>query len=135
MTSFGRRLQEERTRLGLSQEDFAQIGGIKRTSQHLYEKDVRSPDAEYLAKISAAGVDIGYLVLGRPSSLTVGGPVIAVSQAIAAYRAVEEFSRKHGDAASVQERERLFEFLCSNLSPESSGSPELLRAKLRSKTG
>lgn len=135
MRSFGRRLHEERTRLGLSQEHFAEIGGVKRSSQHLYEKDVRNPDAAYLVKIHAAGADVGYLITGRPTQQTAGGPVISVAQALAAYCAVEEFALKHGEAASLQERQRLFEFLCNTMSTETTGAPELLKANLRSRTG
>lgn len=130
MSSFGRRLLEERVRLGLSQEGFAEVGGVKRSSQHLYEKDVRHPDAAYLAKIHARGADVGYLITGRPTPQTVGGPVISVAQALAAYCAVEDFSLKHGEAASPPERQRLFEFLCNTMSAESTGSPERLQATL-----
>jgi transcriptional regulator with XRE-family HTH domain len=117
MSSFGSRLQEERARLGISQQQFAELGGIKRSSQYLYEHDARCPDAEYLARIARAGVDIAYLIEGQsrpqveavPSSLT-------EAQALAAFRAVEAFTRKHEAAGvSLQERERFFSFLCHTL--------------------
>lgn len=131
MSSFGRRLLEERLRLGLSQESFAEVGGIKRSSQHLYEKDVRHPDAVYLAKIHAAGADLGYLITGRPNRHHDGQPVVSIAQALVAYRAVDAFSRQHGEAASQQELERLFEFLCSGMSVETEGASALLEiAKL-----
>lgn len=60
----GIRLKNERERLGLSQSDFAALAEIGRKSQFNYETGERSPDAQYLAAISAAGADIGYIVTG-----------------------------------------------------------------------
>lgn len=125
MSSFGRRLLEERLRLGLSQEGFAEVGGIKRSSQHLYEKDVRHPDAAYLAKIHAAGADLGYLFTGRPSRQYDGQPVVSIAKALIAYRTVDAFARKHGEAASQQELERLFEFLCNGMPVETDANLDL----------
>lgn len=135
MSSFGRRLLEERLRLGLSQESFAEVGGVKRSSQHLYEKDVRHPDAAYLARIHAAGADLGYLFTGRPGRQHDGQPVVSIAQALVAYRAVDAFTRKHGEAASQQERERLFEFLCSGMSGETEGTSDLLEVAKLSRAG
>jgi transcriptional regulator with XRE-family HTH domain len=135
MSSFGRRLLEERLRLGLSQESFAEVGGVKRSSQHLYEKDVRHPDAAYLAKIHAAGADLGYLFTGRPSRQHDGQPVVSIAQALVAYRAVDAFARKHGEAASQQERERLFEFLCSGMPVETEGTSDLRELAKLSRAG
>lgn len=135
MATLGRRLHQERVRLGLSQQQFAEIGGVKRSSQHLYEHDVRRPDADYLAKIQAAGADVGFLISGRATTLSAGGPVLEVIKAISAFRAVEEFTRKHGgDTVPYLERERLFEFLCTTLAgePGAVGSNEL-QAQLAAK--
>lgn len=135
MSSFGRRLVEERLRLGLSQESFAEVGGIKRSSQHLYEKDVRNPDAAYLTKIHAAGADLGYLFTGRASRQHDGQPIVSIAQALAAYRAVDAFARKHGEAATQQELERLFEFLCSGMSAETESASDLSKIAMLSRTG
>lgn len=117
--SFGRRLRQERKRLGLSQEQFAELGGVKRSSQHLYEHDVRRPDSDYLSKIQAGGADVGFLISGNATAVSAGGPVLSVSDALAAFRAVDEFARKHGlDVMPVKERERLFEFLCTTMAAE-----------------
>lgn len=64
MDSFGNRLRTERTRLGMNQEEFAACGGVQRNAQARYEKDERSPDAEYLSAIAAHGVDVLYVVTG-----------------------------------------------------------------------
>jgi transcriptional regulator with XRE-family HTH domain len=114
--SFGRRLQSERARLGLSQLAFAELGGVKRSSQFLYERDSRHPDVEYLLRIQGAGVDVGFLLGGDRAAALSSDPRITEAQALSAFRAVEEFTRKHeGQGVSAQERERLFSFLCSTL--------------------
>lgn len=123
--SFGRRLQSERARLGLSQIAFAELGGVKRSSQFLYERDSRHPDVEYLLRVQRAGVDVGFLLGGGRAAAVDGDPRITEAQALSAFRAVEEFTRKHeGQGVSAQERERLFSFLCSTLArtPDSEGA-------------
>ena len=119
MTSFGRRLRQERKRLSLSQEQFAELGGVKRSSQHLYEHDVRRPDTDYLARIHGAGADVSFLLTGRASASSDGEPVLSVSEALAAFRAVADFVRSQGDdAVPLEERQRLFEFLCATVAAE-----------------
>lgn len=65
MLNIGERLKEERVRLGFNQAEFAAFGGVAKTSQFNYEKGDRSPDADYLAAVSAKGVDILYVVTGE----------------------------------------------------------------------
>lgn len=61
----GARLRGERERLGLNQMDLAGCAGIGRKSQFNYESGDRLPDAGYLAAVSAAGVDVRYVVTGE----------------------------------------------------------------------
>jgi len=69
----GSRLREERERLGLNQEGFGQLGGVRKQAQLLYEKDERKPDSEYLAAVAAAGVDVLFVLTGqRQSGLPAG---------------------------------------------------------------
>jgi transcriptional regulator with XRE-family HTH domain len=63
--SFGKRLAEERKRLGLKQAEFVARLGIDVPRQSLYENDRRELRADYLARIAEAGVDIVYVVTGR----------------------------------------------------------------------
>ncbi len=65
MFPFGQRLREERLRLGLSQDQLAEIGGVQRRTQHNYEKGERAPDGVYLAKIAGVGADILYVLTAR----------------------------------------------------------------------
>lgn len=65
MGSIGDRIREERERLGIkNQTEFGQLGGVERNAQSQYERNIRCPDAEYLRKIAAMGVDILYVVTG-----------------------------------------------------------------------
>lgn len=64
MDSFGERLRSERERLGLTQDEFSEKGGVKKRAQINYEKGERSPDSEYLAAITGIGVDIVYVITG-----------------------------------------------------------------------
>lgn len=61
---FGRRLREERVRLGLNQVEFAKLAGTSDRSQLAYENGKTAPTTAYLFRLSDHGVDIGYLVTG-----------------------------------------------------------------------
>lgn len=65
--STGKRLREERRRLGYSQADFAEVAGVSRAAQIKYEKGERHPDARYLAAIAEAGADVLYILTGDRS--------------------------------------------------------------------
>lgn len=65
MTQVGNRLRDERLRIGLSQDEFAAVGGVSRRSQSAYEADERSPDANYLLAVRDLGVDIFYVLTGE----------------------------------------------------------------------
>lgn len=63
--SVGNRLQSERKRLGLSQEDFAKQMGVSLSSQKRYETGEREPAATYLDKLDTIGADSIYVLSGR----------------------------------------------------------------------
>lgn len=63
--SFGKRLAEERKRLGLKQAEFADLVGTDVPKQSLYENDRRELRADYLARLAEAGIDIVYILTGR----------------------------------------------------------------------
>lgn len=65
MDTIGERLRAERDRLGMNQDDFGALGGVKKRAQITYEKNERLPDAEYLRGIAAAGVDVVYVLIGQ----------------------------------------------------------------------
>ncbi|MET3181025.1 UNVERIFIED_ORG: transcriptional regulator with XRE-family HTH domain [Variovorax guangxiensis] len=64
MPDFSERLKAERSRLQLSQAAMAEAGGVGLNSQSNYENGHRSPDAAYLARMAAIGVDVTYLLTG-----------------------------------------------------------------------
>ena len=68
MPLFGDRLLEERKRLGLSQDGIAERCGVTLRSQRNYEKGDRSPDAAYLERVAAIGVDVRYVITGERSA-------------------------------------------------------------------
>ncbi|WP_083269343.1 helix-turn-helix domain-containing protein [Pseudomonas salomonii] len=70
--SAGECLREERGRLGLKQEEMAQIGGVTRNTQGSYERDERRPDTGYLKALHAVGLDVLYVVTGVRTPVPVG---------------------------------------------------------------
>jgi transcriptional regulator with XRE-family HTH domain len=62
--SIGDRLRDERMRLGLTQDAFADQVDVGRRTQGNYESGERSPDAEYLAAAAALGVDVMFVITG-----------------------------------------------------------------------
>ncbi|AXI82847.1 helix-turn-helix transcriptional regulator [Xylella taiwanensis] len=69
-SEIGARLQRERKRLGMNQNQLAEVASVKRNAQSHYEKGERFPDANYLAAVAQAGVDVGYVLTGIPSSVS-----------------------------------------------------------------
>jgi transcriptional regulator with XRE-family HTH domain len=116
--SLGVRLRQERKRIGLTQEEFAALGGVKRVSQHFYEQDVRVPDMSYLMSLKAGGVDVWFLISGSRIQPATDGQ-LPRSVYVSAFRAVDELGRDtNGDALPLAERARNFDFLISLLQRE-----------------
>lgn len=63
--TIGARLKEERTRLGMSQTEFAALARVKKGTQISWEKDTSSPTAAALAAFAARGVDAMYVLTGN----------------------------------------------------------------------
>ena len=61
MEGFGKRLKEERERLGLSQAKFADACGVGKTAQYTYEKGEREPSYSYMEAALQLGVDLHYV--------------------------------------------------------------------------
>ncbi len=70
MKAIGQRLKQERVRLGLTQEELANIGSVHRNVQGRYERSESIPDARYLNAFSVAGGDASFVVTGRTSRST-----------------------------------------------------------------
>ena len=69
MNTPGDRLREVRLKLGMSQEAFGELGGVRKQAQIKYEKGDRKPDTKYLEGIAAAGADVAYILTGTPKGL------------------------------------------------------------------
>lgn len=66
----GKRISEERQRLGLGQKDVAEMWGVGRSMVATIEAE-RSPlDVERLLELGKAGVDIQYVLYGERSPVT-----------------------------------------------------------------
>lgn len=62
---FGERLRLVRESIGLSQEEFAQLGGVQISAQANYERGNRSPSVDYLLALRDSGIDIIYILTGE----------------------------------------------------------------------
>ena len=115
--SFGQRLREERVRIGLSQTEMAEIGGVKRTTQHIYESDIRVPDLNYLERVRDAGADLSYLVLGvRQTPGGADGIPINHTTLANIYRVVDEICiDAEGRLLPLESRLRVFQVLCASM--------------------
>ncbi|MCW5300890.1 XRE family transcriptional regulator [Herbaspirillum lusitanum] len=74
MHTIGARLKEEREGAGLSQAEVMEVTGVTRKTLFNYESGERSPDAEFLAKVHAAGFDTQYVLTGvrlRPMGIEI----------------------------------------------------------------
>lgn len=67
-TGIGERLKEERERLGLSQPAFAALTEASKSSQASWEKETAYPNAKALDVWARVGVDVAYVVTGKPSA-------------------------------------------------------------------
>jgi transcriptional regulator with XRE-family HTH domain len=115
--SFGERLREERVRIGLSQTEMAEVGGVKRTTQHIYESDIRVPDLKYLERIRDAGADLSYLVLGfRQGHQGADAASFSPLTLTNMYRVVDEICvDREGRLLPLESRVRVFQVLCASM--------------------
>jgi transcriptional regulator with XRE-family HTH domain len=96
MKTIGERLREERERLEMSQTAFAAVGGVLKGAQLNYEAGKRVPDADYLAGIAKAGVDVLYVITGQAADSPAPPPLKdGEATLLESYRALD----KRGQAA------------------------------------
>ena len=88
MDNIGARLRDERERLGKNQDAFAALAGVGKRALIHYEKSERSPDANFLAAIAAAGADVLYILMGQRSGAAAAAPVAAEPAAQLSRRAL-----------------------------------------------
>jgi transcriptional regulator with XRE-family HTH domain len=126
--ALGRRLAEERKRIGKAQGEFSSACGISRTAQYLYEKGIRSPDTDYLGAAEALGVDVLYLLTGaREVSVraVLSGLAVDLSPEVIADKVLA-----HGDKRSQEYRLGIIDVLRFRLEgkrihcPYAAGTPQ-----------
>ncbi len=66
---FSNNLRLERQRLGLTQAELAEWGGVSKTSQVSYEAGASRPDSQYLSNVARAGVNVSWLLTGKIPAL------------------------------------------------------------------
>lgn len=87
----GGRLQAERKRLGLNQEQFGVAVGVSKRTQAAYEAGTTDPTSVYLNKAaSKLGVDILYVVTGIATPQVAEGFTATENTLISQYRALPE---------------------------------------------
>lgn len=62
---FNERLKKARHIMGLTQVEFAELGGVKAVTQTNYERGLRFPTLEYLLNLKKNGVDINFVIFGE----------------------------------------------------------------------
>ena len=62
--ALGQRLQAQRKKLGLTQKALAEQLGVHTNTQSKYESGDRMPDADYVSRANALGLDMGYVLGG-----------------------------------------------------------------------
>jgi transcriptional regulator with XRE-family HTH domain len=106
---FGRRLKEERKRLKLSQTGIAKIAGIGRLAQSNYERELSSPNVDYLSAIWDAGVDIRYLLFGIRPEIDQLHPLQHARIELRAFEVIESIAdRQCDDRLCAETRRHLF---------------------------
>jgi transcriptional regulator with XRE-family HTH domain len=63
----GRRLREERERLGFSQQGFADLGDASMRAEQDWERGASAPKADFLTVAARHGVDVLYVLTGMRS--------------------------------------------------------------------
>lgn len=94
LEGMGGRLRAERERLGLSQSALASIGSVGKTTQINYEQGNSPPHGNYLAAVSAVGVDVLYVVTGQRTPSKEEGLSPPESAVLSNFRALSEEDQK-----------------------------------------
>lgn len=75
--SRGERVKNERKRLGLTQQEIANICGVHRVQWGRYERGEQGLDGEPLKKFGETGASISYILTGERSNVTSVGHIVS----------------------------------------------------------
>ena len=110
----GKRLREERKRLGLTQTELAEAGGIRRVTVYLYEKGDRTPTVEFLDRLRSHGVSFEYVLWGERRPAVSSRRVVDAALASELYRLVDRYAvDSKGRSLHIDSRAELFDTLVS----------------------
>lgn len=93
----GPRVRSERERLGLTQAELGERCGVGRKTQFNYESGERQPDADYLSRAAAVGVDVLYVLTGERAPIS-PEPGAAFSAALTGEEAALVDNFRHSSA-------------------------------------
>lgn len=80
-SSIAARLREERHRLKLSQQQLADVGGVKLRTLQDWERALSPVQTEFLAATRPHGMDVLYVVTGERTGLLPVGDALTVDEA------------------------------------------------------
>lgn len=95
IVEIGRRLQEERRRLELTQEELARMVGVSRAAVATYEGGRTPFDITYLARLQEVGVRVNYVLSGRADGV-VANDLFDWGIAESVFLAIHEFADEAG---------------------------------------
>ena len=101
----GRRLREERERLGLNQDQFAALADTGRMTVYRYELGAHLPTLAFLGLVSPAGVDVDYVLKGKRAVVPLGVDDAALLGR--AMTVIDDLLDKHNFQPSEELRGRL----------------------------
>lgn len=112
--TLGRRLREERERLGLTQAQLAEAGSVRRITVYQYERGDRPPSLEFMVGAERVGVSFDYVLRGTKSVSTLSGQYVDIELASELYYLVDRYGvDAKGRSLHVDDRRAFFEKLLS----------------------
>lgn len=118
--TIGKRLRIERRRLGLTQEEFAQAGGIRRTALYQYEKGDRRPSLDFLLACVSVGLDLSFIIFGERRLRPVSEIRLSDQEHARIFALVNTYARdSRGRALAPEHQQELLSQLCRIASDQS----------------
>ena len=110
----GRRLREERERLGLMQKEVAEAAGVRRITVYQYEKGDRRASLDFLLAVETLGICREYVLTGQRPDPKTRPRWIDADLAVELFGLVEEYGvDEKGRVLRREYREDLFKLLVS----------------------
>ena len=131
------RIREERERLGLNQDEFGPLAGVKRATQIFYEANSRQPNTRYFGHLEQNGIDIAFILCGSRSLPKYNDHASLHYKAEmlwTAFSASIKIANPSASSESIEASLAAFKALCAVCSSQSDPDVlEELRSRLRDK--